>query len=913
MTKVTGSAGGLKPDDLPPEKTWPGADRGKSPGIGASRGTCRRAEPLVHRFRNCLGRPQGMVARHIEMGAGPQALGPGGVDEHPLLGEFCRQLPRGSTGGIHLEKDEVGFDFSGVDVDSRNLLNPRSEQLGVVVVLPQAVDVVIERVQGGRRDNTGLPQGSAKQFANPPSLGNVFAGPDEDGAHRTPQPLRETDRDRVDLPAEVTRRVASGHHRIEHAGTVEVDLQSMRVGPITDSLDLGQRINPAPSHIRGVLQADEAGPAEMLVVGPDLPIEVGNIQQAILAREEPTSHPAEGSRSSLLVVRNVTGVVDQHLISGETVHPDPHLVRLCPRTGEHCSLFPEQLADPLFEAVDGGIFGQHVVANLGFGHGTAHSSSGLGGGITPQINSGRHLDAGNLGPGRGGISAIYRQRVPIGNPPASLPRAEAMLYPEGTALRPSRRRPFVPVLLIFPMNPSGASLNIPTIDCRKQDARQLIDSLRGKLGIRGDIVSESGRQRTLELFGEALSPQQVVERICGDVRSRGLQAVLDYGARLDRKTLSAAELRVSPAEFRAARQQARPEYLRVIERVAANIGEFQTAILPRDVELKKSTPGGGTIALGQRYRPMRRIGICVPGGAAAYPSTLLMTAVPAQVAGVREIAVMVPPTPFGGFNADLLAACDLLGIHEVYRTGGAQGVAALAYGTEGTPRVDKIVGPGNLFVALAKRWVFGEVDIDSIAGPSEVVVLADDSAHPEFVASDLISQAEHSPGSGVLITWHAALIEQVRQALERQLEVVDRGDLARSSLEEYGALILARDEAEATGLTDLFAPEHLHISTREPRKTVENVQNAGAIFLGHHTPVALGDYVAGPSHVLPTGGTARFANGLCATDFLKRSSLIAYDQAALQHTADDVRLLAQTEGLTAHAASVDIRLTTGHA
>ncbi|MCY2962574.1 MAG: histidinol dehydrogenase [Planctomycetota bacterium] len=458
------------------------------------------------------------------------------------------------------------------------------------------------------------------------------------------------------------------------------------------------------------------------------------------------------------------------------------------------------------------------------------------------------------------------------------------------------------------MSDSSAPLRIPSIDCRHDDALGLIDALRGKLGIRGDVVSEAGRQRTIELFGSPLSPQQVVEKICADVRAGGLNAVLDYGARLDKKRLSSTELRVSPEEFRAARKAARPEFIAVVERVAQNIREFQRAILPQDVAISRQTAGGGKIELGQRYRPMRRIGICVPGGAAAYPSTLLMTAVPAQVAGVREIAVMVPPTAFGGFNADLLAACDVLGVHEVYRTGGAQGVAALAYGVEGMPRVDKIVGPGNLFVALAKRFVFGEVDIDSIAGPSEVVLLADDSAHADFVASDLISQAEHSPGSGVLITWHAPLIPAVQQALERQLAEVDRGNLARVSLEEYGALILARDEAEAAELTDLIAPEHLHISTRDPRILLEKVQNAGAIFLGHHTPVALGDYIAGPSHVLPTGGTARFANGLCATDFLKRSSLISYDQQALRDTADDVRLLAATEGLTAHSASVDVRL-----
>ena len=284
------------------------------------------------------------------------------------------------------------------------------------------------------------------------------------------------------------------------------------------------------------------------------------------------------------------------------------------------------------------------------------------------------------------------------------------------------------------------------------------------------------------------------------------------------------------------------------------------------------------------------------------------SAVPAQVAGVQNIAVVVPPTPFGGYNNDLLAACREVGITEVYRIGGAQAVAALAYGVEEIPQVDKIVGPGNLFVALAKRYVYGEVDIDSIAGPSEVVLLADETANPEFIASDLISQAEHSPGSGVLITWHAPLIPQVQAALERQLARLQRGDLARASLEDYGALILARNADEAASLSDLLAPEHLHISTADPQSLLPKLQNAGAIFLGHYTPVALGDYVAGPSHVLPTGGTARFANGLCANDFLKRSSIIAYDEAALRSDAAWVRLMAQKEGLTAHSASVDVRL-----
>jgi len=453
-----------------------------------------------------------------------------------------------------------------------------------------------------------------------------------------------------------------------------------------------------------------------------------------------------------------------------------------------------------------------------------------------------------------------------------------------------------------------------TIDCGQDDFQAAFVALREKLSPRGDVVSEAGRQRTIALFGSPLSPQQVVERICGDVRERGLEALLEYTHKLDGKQLDASTLRVTADELAQAHAAADPTYLETLRRIRANIEEFQRAVLPQDVRITR-VDGDARVDLRQRYLPLRRVGICVPGGAAAYPSTLLMTAVPAQAAGVREISVVVPPTPFGGYNVDLLAACHELGVTEVYRVGGAQGVAALAYGirVEGSPelgieRVDKIVGPGNLFVALAKRHVFGEVDIDSIAGPSEVIVLADETANPEFVAADLISQAEHSPGSGVLITWHAPLIDAVKQALEQQLATLDRGDLARQALDEYGALVLARNEEEAAQLTDELATEHLHISTADPEAMLSRVQNAGAIFLGHYTPVAMGDYVAGPSHVLPTGGTARFANGLCAVDFLKRSSVISYNREALELGANDVQLMADKEGLTAHRASVDIRL-----
>jgi histidinol dehydrogenase len=447
-------------------------------------------------------------------------------------------------------------------------------------------------------------------------------------------------------------------------------------------------------------------------------------------------------------------------------------------------------------------------------------------------------------------------------------------------------------------------LTIRRIDCRREDARPALAELRRQLSPRGDVVSPAGRARTMEVFGEPLTPQQVVARICDDIRTRGLEALLDYSAKLDKATLTPETLRVSDRELAEACARVEPAYLRTLRRIRENVLAFQTGILHRDAAFRPR-PG---IELGLRYRPLRRVGICIPGGAAAYPSSLLMTAVPAQAAGVREIAVVVPPTPFGGYNDDLLAACHVLGITEVHRVGGAQAVAALAYGVEGIAPVDKIVGPGNLFVALAKQRVYGEVDIDSIAGPSEVVLLADWTADPRYVASDLISQAEHSPGASVLITWEPDLVDRVVAALEDQLGHLERGDLARESLERFGALIVARDEDEAVRLSNAIAPEHLHVSTTDPLRLAERLTDAGAIFLGHETPVAVGDYAAGPSHVLPTGGTARWASGLSANDFLRKTSLIQVDRRGLEHLAPDIRMLADKEGLTAHRLSVDIRL-----
>ena len=450
---------------------------------------------------------------------------------------------------------------------------------------------------------------------------------------------------------------------------------------------------------------------------------------------------------------------------------------------------------------------------------------------------------------------------------------------------------------------TATKLNIRRIDSRREDIRAAMAALRAKLSPAGNVVSEAGRRRTIEVFGQPLSPQQVVQRICDDVQQQGIAAVLDYSARIDKAQLTADSLRVPAAELAGAHAAADPQFLAVVRRVAQNIREFQQAILHHDVRLDR--PGG---YLAERYRPLDRVGICVPGGAAAYPSTVLMTAVPAQVAGVRELAIVAPPTKFGAYNADMLATCHELGVTEVYRLGGAQAVAALAYGVEGIPRVDKIVGPGNLFVALAKQHVFGAVAIDSIAGPSEVVVIVDESTRAEFTAMDLIAQAEHAPGASVLIGWNERVLDAAVAELSRQLGHLDRGELARQSLEEFGAVILARDAEEACALTDEIAPEHLHIATENAEELAAKIRHAGAMFLGNYTPVALGDYAAGPSHVLPTSGTARFASGLSANDFLRANSILHFSREGMMKLAGDVQVLATKEGLTAHRGSVEVRM-----
>ena len=558
------------------------------------------------------------------------------------------------------------------------------------------------------------------------------------------------------------------------------------------------------------------------------------------------------------------------------MNPDGQLVAHSAGGDEDGRLFAEQSRDPGFEGRDGRVFADHVVADFGLGHGGAHGERGPGHGIAAKID-------------RAGPTWVFIAGVSGEN------GAEAIITGSRT-----------------PDNGSEhgwqLTLKIQRIDTRQPDAAKAIEALRAKLAPSGDVVSEAGRKKTIEVFGEPLSPTDVVARICGDVRKRGLAAVLEYTAKLDGVELTADTLRVPASELAAAHAAADRKFFQTVRRIRENILRFQTAILHRDVEV--ATPNGGYLR--QRYLPLARVGICVPGGAAAYPSTVLMTAVPAQAAGVREIAVVAPPTKFGSYNRELLATCHELGIPEVYRMGGRRRwrrSRMVWTDVAGGPlaKVDKIVGPGNLFVALAKKLVFGDVGIDSIAGPSEVIVIADDTTPAAFVAADLIAQAEHAPGSSVLITWSRKLIEAIATELDKQLSKLDRGDLARQSLESFGALILVRDRDEAAQLANTLATEHLHLACEDAEELLTKIRCAGAVFVGPFSPVALGDYVAGPSHVLPTGATARFASGLSANDFLRSNSVIHFTREGLNAVAEDVVRMADVEGLTAHAASVVVR------
>ncbi len=395
-----------------------------------------------------------------------------------------------------------------------------------------------------------------------------------------------------------------------------------------------------------------------------------------------------------------------------------------------------------------------------------------------------------------------------------------------------------------------------------------------------------------------------VQEILQAVRERGDAALFAYTERFDRLKLTAETLEVTAAEIAQALAVVDSDTLATLQLAADRIAAFHS----KQKETTWLADDEPDIRLGQMVTPLDRVGIYVPGGKASYPSSVLMNAIPAKVAGVGEI-IMVVPMPDGVVNPYVLAAAKIVGVDRIFKIGGAQAVAALAYGTATVPRVDKITGPGNVYVATAKRLVFGTVDIDMIAGPSEILVINDGSGNPAHIAADLLSQAEHDElAASILITTDEAFGQQVAAELESQLAQLSRAAIARQSIDNFGAIILARDLAEAAAFSNRIAPEHLELAVADPYDLLAQIRHAGAIFLGHHTPEAAGDYLAGPNHTLPTGGTARFFSPLGTGDFVKKSSLIAFSADGLQRLGDSIIKIAELEGLQAHARSVSIRL-----
>jgi histidinol dehydrogenase len=398
--------------------------------------------------------------------------------------------------------------------------------------------------------------------------------------------------------------------------------------------------------------------------------------------------------------------------------------------------------------------------------------------------------------------------------------------------------------------------------------------------------------------------EAAVRRIISAVRKRGDRALLAFTRRFDGVRRGRAALRVPPAALAAAHRGLPAGVRRDLALAARRIRAFHV----RQRERSWSFRDGSGARLGQRIQPLERVGVYVPGGRAAYPSTVLMTVIPARVAGVREVVAVSPVGPDGD-TAVVLAACHLVGVDAVYRVGGAQAVAALAFGTESIPRVDKIVGPGNVYVATAKRLCFGQVDIDSIAGPSEVLIVADGAADAELVAADMLAQAEHDPlAAAVCVTADRRLAARVAAALDRQLATLPRRAVAVRSLANFGAIIVTRSTEEAVAIANRIAPEHLELAVRAPRRWAARVRHAGAIFLGQDAPEAFGDYLAGPNHVLPTGGTARFASPLGVYDFVKRTSVIEATPRTMARLGPPIVRLARLEGLDAHARAVERRL-----
>ena len=429
------------------------------------------------------------------------------------------------------------------------------------------------------------------------------------------------------------------------------------------------------------------------------------------------------------------------------------------------------------------------------------------------------------------------------------------------------------------------------------------------------ITQQTEARQELQRIGSRINDDAIVHKeatvseIVQTVKRQGDKALIHYTAEFDGQTLTVDRLRVSGAELDAAYQQVSQELLQAIELAAQNIEDFHRQRIPKSWV----TFGNLDVVLGKRYTPVDRAGIYVPGGHASYPSTVLMNAIPAKVAGVRQIVMMTPPGAEPTLNPAVLVAAQVAGIEEIYRVGGAQSIAALAYGTETIPKVDVITGPGNIYVTLAKKLVYGTVGIDSLAGPSEVLIIADRYANATHVAADLLAQAEHDPmAAAILITTDPALAIAVRDAVETQLEHHPRKLLTEKSIAHYGLIVVVEDLDIAAELSDRFAPEHLELNIADPWALLDRIRHAGAIFLGDSTPEAVGDYLAGPNHTLPTCGAARYASALGVETFMKHSSLIQYSPAALNKVGNAIQALTQAEGLFSHGESVRLRLKDGY-
>ena len=411
------------------------------------------------------------------------------------------------------------------------------------------------------------------------------------------------------------------------------------------------------------------------------------------------------------------------------------------------------------------------------------------------------------------------------------------------------------------------------------------------------------REANKKLFGADLTAAEVVERIVSEVRRDGDQAVMKYTKLIDRADFTPEQFLVSEEEYAAAEKAAEPAIVESLRRAADNVRRYHQEQKPNSWMTYREH---GSI-LGQSIIPLDRVGIYVPGGTAAYPSSVIMNAVPAVVAGVKEIIMMVPPKN-GQINPYVLIAAKAAGVSKIYKIGGAQAIAAMAFGTETIPRVDKITGPGNIFVTLAKKAVYGHCDIDMLAGPSEILIVADKTADPVYTAADMLSQAEHDMlASSIVITDSEEFAQNVAVEAEKQLQQLPRQEIARASLERNGLIVIAEDIMQAMEFANVSAPEHMEILTEQPFQLLPYVRHAGAVFLGAYSPEPLGDYFAGPNHVLPTGGTARYYSVLNVETFMKRTSIISYTQPALNEVQGDIIRLAEAEGLQAHANAIRLR------